>query len=136
MFFFTFEFHAHLPEIVFRKENSHKEAQTTQETEMNFLCFLCLFVAVPLMLQCRAHWSRLSSINPPDSSVQKRSIDMKTLLVISVTLLSLTLPARSQAQERVRQVQVGGTPLLPDNLVNGPVPRLADGKPDLTGPWM
>ena len=26
--------------------------------------------------------------------------------------------------------------ILPDNLVNGPVPRLSDGHPDLTGPWM
>ena len=64
---------------------------------------------------------------------------MKKFFVISMTLLIvliLVLPVQSQAQDRVRSVNVGGTPLIPDNLVNGPVPRLPDGKPDLTGPWM
>src|SRR3989475_12527174 len=63
---------------------------------------------------------------------------MKTLLVIPATMISLTvtLPVQSQAQERVRSVNVGGTPVVPNNLVNGPVPRLPDGKPDLTGPWL
>ncbi len=68
-----------------------------------------------------------------------RSVDMKKFFVISMTLLIvliLVLPVQSQAQDRVRSVNVGGTPLVPDNLVNGPVPRLPDGKPDLTGPWM
>jgi hypothetical protein len=55
--------------------------------------------------------------------------------------LTLMLPVQSQAQQfgggaQVKAVNVGGTPLLPANLVNGPVPRLADGHPDLTGPWM
>lgn len=40
------------------------------------------------------------------------------------------------AQQQVRSVPVGGTPLVADALVNGPVPRLPDGKPDLTGPWV
>ena len=64
---------------------------------------------------------------------------MKKFFVISMTLLIvliLVLPVQSQAQDRVRSVNVGGTPLISDNLVNGPVPRLPDGKPDLTGPWM
>ena len=62
---------------------------------------------------------------------------MKKLLVISAMIvLTLTLPVQSHAQNRVRSVSVGGTPLVPENLVNGPVPRLPDGKPDLTGPWM
>ncbi len=63
---------------------------------------------------------------------------MKKFFVISMTLivLILVLPVQSQAQDRVRSVNVGGTPLVPDKLVNGPVPRLPDGKPDLTGPWM
>ena len=63
---------------------------------------------------------------------------MKKFFLISMTLivLILVLPVQSQAQDRVRSVNVGGTPLIPDNLVNGPVPRLPDGKPDLTGPWM
>ena len=63
---------------------------------------------------------------------------MKKFFLISMTLivLALLLPLQSQAQDRVRSVNVGGTPLVPDKLVNGPVPRLPDGKPDLTGPWM
>ena len=63
---------------------------------------------------------------------------MKKFVVISATTISLLfiLLGHSQAQERVRSVSVGGTPLVADNLVNGPVPRLPDGKPDLTGPWM
>src|SRR5438876_10691353 len=63
---------------------------------------------------------------------------MKKLLVISaitIMLIPIVL-VQAQAQDRVRSVSVGGTPLIPDNLVNGPVPRLPDGKPDLTGPWM
>src|SRR5213594_3189873 len=63
---------------------------------------------------------------------------MKKFFVISMTLimLILVLPVQSQAQDRVRSVNVGGTPLVPDNQVNGPVPRLPDGHPDLTGPWL
>src|SRR5881397_1230601 len=62
---------------------------------------------------------------------------MRKLLVISTMIvLTLTLPAHSNAQNQVRSVSAGGTPVLGDNLVNGPVPRLPDGKPDLTGPWM
>jgi len=63
---------------------------------------------------------------------------MKKLLAISATMMGLTLVllAQSQPQNRIRQVQVGGTPLAPANLVNGPVPRLPDGHPDLTGPWV
>src|SRR5262247_1140233 len=62
---------------------------------------------------------------------------MKKLLVISAMIaLMLTLLGQVEAQNRVRAVSVGGTPLVPDNLVNGPVPRMPDGKPDLTGPWM
>src|SRR6058998_3727642 len=62
---------------------------------------------------------------------------MKTFLVISATIvLVLALPVPSQAQNQVRSVNVGGTPVVPENLVNGAVPRLPDGKPDLTGPWL
>src|SRR5947208_16622773 len=63
---------------------------------------------------------------------------MKKLLVISAItiMLILMMLVQPQAQNLVRSVSVGGTPLVPDNLVNGPVPRLPDGKPDLTGPWM
>jgi hypothetical protein len=63
---------------------------------------------------------------------------MKKLLFIPLTMMVLiaALLVPAQAQNRVVQVNVGRTPLVPEHLVNGPVPRLPDGKPDLTGPWM
>lgn len=63
---------------------------------------------------------------------------MKRLLVISITVvgLSLTPLVPSHAQQQVSSVRAGGTPLVSANLVNGPVPRMHDGKPDLTGPWV
>ena len=63
---------------------------------------------------------------------------MKKFLVISATIAGLALPllVHSQEQERVRSVPAGGTPRVSEALVNGPVPRLPDGKPDLTGPWV
>ena len=63
---------------------------------------------------------------------------MKQLFVTSATIagLALTLLVHSYAQERVRSVPSGGTPVVADARVNGPVPRTADGKPDLTGPWL
>ena len=65
---------------------------------------------------------------------------MKKLLAISAAIiglaLSLLVQSQAQEQERVRSVPAGGTPVVPATLVNGPVPRLPDGKPDLTGPWV
>jgi len=49
----------------------------------------------------------------------------------------MALFAQLQAQGNVGQIQVGGSPVVPDNLVTSqPVPRLPDGKVDLTGPWV
>src|SRR3989442_1203477 len=50
--------------------------------------------------------------------------------------LTLLVQQQAQGQDRVRSIPVGGSPLVPERLVNGPVPRLPDGKPDLTGPWV
>ena len=63
---------------------------------------------------------------------------MKTHLVISATVVTLVLSflPQSQAQDQIQQIRSGGTPRLADDLVDGPVPRLPDGKPDLTGPWV
>ena len=63
---------------------------------------------------------------------------MRKLLVISATVVALALSLRpqSQAQDRVQQIRTGGTPVVSEDLVDGPVPRLPDGKPDLTGPWV
>ena len=56
---------------------------------------------------------------------------------ITVTALSMALLAQLHAQGNVGQIQVGGSPVVPDNLVTSqPVPRLPDGKVDLTGPWV
>jgi hypothetical protein len=44
--------------------------------------------------------------------------------------------ARPTAQERVGQINVGGTPTVSDAESAGPVPRLRDGHVDLTGPWL
>ena len=65
---------------------------------------------------------------------------MKKLIVvlIFITGVSLALIAQLDAQGRgVQQIQVGGSPVVPDNLVTSqPIPRLPDGKVDLTGPWV
>ena len=77
---------------------------------------------------------------------------MRKLLVISLTLVGLTVmllaqlhaqggggrgqAGAGQGPERVGQINVGGSPTLSDAEAVGPVPRLPDGKPDLTGPWV
>jgi hypothetical protein len=57
---------------------------------------------------------------------------------IIAAALSVALFAQLHAQGRgVQQIQVGGSPVVPDNQVTSqPVPRLPDGKVDLTGPWV
>jgi hypothetical protein len=56
---------------------------------------------------------------------------------ITVMALSVALFAQLHAQGNVGQIQVGGSPVVPDNQVTSqPVPRLPDGKVDLTGPWV
>ena len=50
--------------------------------------------------------------------------------------LSVPLLVPSHAQQRVGQIQVGGSPTVADADAGGPVPRLPDGRPDLTGPWV
>ena len=56
---------------------------------------------------------------------------------ILVTGLCLALFVQLQAQGQVGQIQVGGSPVVPDNMVTSqPVPRLPDGTVDITGPWV
>ena len=59
-------------------------------------------------------------------------------IFITAAALSVALFAQLHAQGRgVQQIQVGGSPVVPDNLVTSqPIPRLPDGKVDLTGPWV
>ena len=75
---------------------------------------------------------------------------MRTMVLISATVAGLVLgllvqlQAGSQAQpqaqqeERVRQIPSGrpGPTASDAALINAPVPRMHDGKPDLTGPWV
>ncbi len=77
---------------------------------------------------------------------------MKKLLVVSITLAVTVLLVQLQAQGRggAAQAQAAttpvqdavryinpGSPTVPDNMVTSqPIPRLPDGKVDLTGPWV
>jgi hypothetical protein len=63
------------------------------------------------------------------------------LLVVSIILAGLALPAQLQSQEQeepVIQIRYSGgrSPSVPDAEAEGPVPRLPDGRPDITGPWV
>ena len=64
---------------------------------------------------------------------------MRRFLVVSVSAAGLILAALGhlQAQGGVGQIQVGGSPVVPDSEVNSrPIPRLPDGTVDITGPWV
>jgi hypothetical protein len=72
---------------------------------------------------------------------------MKKTFTISAAIASLTvallvqLHAQTQApaqEERVRQIPAGRPgPITTDpKIINLPTPRMPDGKPDLTGPWV
>ena len=64
---------------------------------------------------------------------------MRRFLVVSASAVGLTLAALGhlQAQGGVGQIQVGGSPVVPDSEVNSrPIPRLPDGTIDITGPWV
>src|ERR1051325_2114013 len=62
------------------------------------------------------------------------------LIAVTILILGVSLPAPLQAQNfgsgKVKSVAAGGTPVVPDKLVNDPVPHLPDGHPDVTGPWV
>jgi hypothetical protein len=40
------------------------------------------------------------------------------------------------AEERLVKLTTEWTPVAPKDLASGPAPRLPDGKPDLSGPWV
>ena len=65
---------------------------------------------------------------------------MKSILVSGIVAgLTLSLLAQVHAQQpRVQLIPAGrpGPVLTDEALIKGPVPRLPDGKPDLTGPWV
>src|SRR5205814_7164761 len=63
---------------------------------------------------------------------------MKRTLVVSTMVIALAvlLSVHANAQPRITSVPSGGTPVVPDSQVDGPAPRLPDGHPDLSGPWL
>ena len=65
---------------------------------------------------------------------------MKKVLGALISILCIGILAQIEAQGRqggVGQIQVGGSPVVPDNQVTSqPVPRLPDGTVDITGPWV
>ena len=62
---------------------------------------------------------------------------MMRIVVLALALGSSVLfLSPTEARQQVGQIQVGGSPTLSDAESAGPVPRLPDGKPDLTGPWV
>ena len=63
---------------------------------------------------------------------------MRRVLVVSIAVagLALTLLAHVQAQGRVGQISVGGTPRISDADAARPIPHLPDGTVDFTGPWL
>ena len=65
------------------------------------------------------------------------------VMLILMVGLTLTLFAQAQAPQQAQDSQrlparLSGefTPVAPPEIANGPVPRLADGHPDLSGPWV
>ena len=61
------------------------------------------------------------------------------VVMISVVTLALPLGGRLQAQPQggVGFVNSGSTPVVSDaDATSQPIPRLPDGRPDLTGPWV
>ena len=64
---------------------------------------------------------------------------MRRLFVVAGALAAAAWAGfgQLQAQDRVEQIQVGGSPVVPDAEVNSrPIPRLPDGTIDITGPWV
>ena len=66
----------------------------------------------------------------------KRAVVKRLVLSTLVASLAVVLSGRTDAQQRIASIPAGGTPLVADKDVNGPVPRLPDGHPDLSGPWL
>ncbi|MGH9199151.1 MAG: hypothetical protein ACRD1T_25900, partial [Acidimicrobiia bacterium] len=60
-------------------------------------------------------------------------------LLFLIPIAALTAPALAQQQEQdALRTKLSGefTPRVSGELAKGPVPRLPDGKPDMSGPWV
>src|SRR5688572_8408809 len=68
------------------------------------------------------------------------SVRKIVIVLIGVIGLMVSLLAQEPAPERAAPwwPKLAGefTPTAPDEIINGPVPRMADGHPDLHGPWV
>ena len=60
---------------------------------------------------------------------------MQKLLLVSMALLGLGIGIAAQ-RERTASIPSGNTPLISNADALAPVPRLPDGRVDLTGPWV
>jgi hypothetical protein len=61
---------------------------------------------------------------------------VRKLFAVSMALAVVGMLARMHAQDTIRPINPG-SPTVPDNMVTSqPIPRLPDGKIDLTGPWV
>ncbi|HTI43190.1 MAG TPA: hypothetical protein VL693_15300 [Vicinamibacterales bacterium] len=61
---------------------------------------------------------------------------IRAVIAMTVFGIAVAMLVHTNAQNRVTTIGGGGTPLVPDSQVNGPVPRMPDGHPDLSGPWL
>ncbi|MBI4888286.1 MAG: hypothetical protein HY824_14425 [Acidobacteria bacterium] len=61
---------------------------------------------------------------------------MRKTLLVPIALVGLTLGLMAQGREGTASVPVGGTPLISAADAIKPVPRMPDGRVDLTGPWV
>jgi len=60
------------------------------------------------------------------------------VVALTVTLMAQQQPAQQQRESERLPARLSGefTPLARPEIANGPVPRMPDGHPDLSGPWV
>ena len=86
----------------------------------------------------------MATLSPPGDEQGRQSFDGRDQEVrrVSAALIALAPAARDVARSAGRgrgdigQVSVGGTPRISAADAARPVPRMPDGRPDLTGPWV
>jgi hypothetical protein len=64
-------------------------------------------------------------------------MSLVAVVALTVTLMAQQPAPQQQESERLPARLSGEfTPLARPEIVNGPVPRMPDGHPDLSGPWV
>ena len=61
---------------------------------------------------------------------------VRTLLLVFIAALALTASALAQGPGIPAKLAGEFTPRVSEEMAKGPVPRLPDGKPDMSGPWV